>query len=133
MAHLFKFSRGDLLQHHRGLGHQNPSDLTLPEDRNYTYANHSVVDQYPPHVIKTMPSQGSTHAKITFIRGSSMLVKWGTNVRFAECQTSLYAQLRLHDKGIPIPKFYAWKTEGSERFLYLELFTDGRTLEDLIG
>lgn len=56
-----------------------------------------------------------------------LFVKWGSAVRVSEAQC-LYAVRRFLGDDVPVPEVYGWRTDGDEKFIYME-YTEGQTLE----
>ncbi|KAB8259852.1 kinase-like domain-containing protein [Aspergillus pseudonomiae] len=56
-----------------------------------------------------------------------LFVKWGSSVRVSEAQC-LYAIRRFLRDNVPVPEVYGWRTDGDEKFIYME-YTEGQTLE----
>ena len=60
-----------------------------------------------------------------------IFAKWGITVSIAEAQ-SVYAVRKLLGDVVPVPEVYGWRTDGTERFLYME-YVKGQTLEEVWG
>lgn len=58
-----------------------------------------------------------------------LVVKWGSGVRVSEAQC-LYAIRRFLQDQVPVPEVYGWRTDGDEKFIYME-YTEGKTLEQI--
>lgn len=56
-----------------------------------------------------------------------LFVKWGTSARISEAQT-LYAIRHVLNGAVPVPEVYGWKTQGDEKFIYME-YIPGQSLE----
>ncbi|KAF4445642.1 phosphotransferase enzyme family protein [Fusarium austroafricanum] len=56
-----------------------------------------------------------------------LFVKWGITVQISEAQ-SLYAIRRLLKGAVPVPEVYGWRTEGNEKYIYME-HVNGTSLE----
>lgn len=56
-----------------------------------------------------------------------LFVKWGISARISEAQT-LYAIRHVLNGAVPVPEVYGWKTQGDEKFVYME-YIPGQSLE----
>lgn len=57
-----------------------------------------------------------------------LVVKWGVAVGIPEAQ-SIYAIYRLMKGRVPVPEVYGWRTDGDEKFIYMQ-YVRGQTLEE---
>ena len=57
-----------------------------------------------------------------------LVVKWGVEVGIPEAQ-SVYAVHRFLNGRVPVPEVYGWRTDGDEKFIYME-YVHGQTLEE---
>lgn len=57
-----------------------------------------------------------------------LVVKWEIEIRISEAQ-SVYAVHRFLKGRIPAPEVYGWRTDGDERFIYMQ-YMHGQTLEE---
>jgi hypothetical protein len=58
-----------------------------------------------------------------------LFAKWGSAVQISEAQC-LYAISRFFKGFVPAPEVYGWRTDGEEKFIYME-YVRGRTLEQV--
>lgn len=56
-----------------------------------------------------------------------LFIKWGSAVRISEA-LALFALRRLLDGRVPVPEVYGWRTDGDEKYIYME-YIRGQTLE----
>ncbi|KGO77098.1 Aminoglycoside phosphotransferase [Penicillium italicum] len=57
-----------------------------------------------------------------------LVVKWSVLVHINDAQ-SAYAVHRLLNGRLPVPEIYGWRTEGDEKFIYMQ-YVQGPTLEE---
>jgi hypothetical protein len=65
--------------------------------------------------------------RIAVFDNLNLLVKFGSKESVAEGQC-LYTIRRIFGPSVPVPEVYAWRTEGNETFIFMELI-DGLSLE----
>ena len=58
-----------------------------------------------------------------------LFVKWGSSVQLSEAQC-LYAVRQFLRGDVPVPEVYGWRTEGSEKYIYME-YVNGTSLEQI--
>lgn len=88
---------------------QYTSGMNLDKRKTFSVAGSHVAP--PPVLFKDM----------------GLFVKWGTSARISEAQT-LYAIRHILNGAVPVPEVYGWKTQGDEKFIYME-YIPGQSLE----
>ena len=86
------------------------SGTSLDKRRAFSYGERHI--RPPPAVFEDM----------------DLVVKWGVEVEIAEAQ-SVYAVNRFLNGRVPVPEIYGWRTDGDEKFLYMQ-YVHGQTLEE---
>ncbi|KAE8153130.1 phosphotransferase enzyme family protein [Aspergillus avenaceus] len=87
------------------------------------------------HLAGAYPDQRTTRSMVApYVRPPPVIfeemglfVKWGSSIQVSEAQC-LYAVRQLLKGDIPVPEVYGWRTEGDEKYIYME-YVNGTSLE----